>query len=68
MTDKPPSWPYAEGGINVEYYWGTEEEAFNYYNTFPDYGRGFIVKEDVNKIIKMLTNLNDDSKCGVINL
>ena len=68
VTEAETSRPYVEGGINVEYYWGTEEDAFNYYNTFPDYGSGFVVKEDLNKIIKMLTNLNGDSKSGVINL
>lgn len=60
--------PYGAEVLDAEYYWGTEAEAYEYYNRVPEYDREFINKVDVNELIKMLANLNDDSKCGVINL
>ena len=60
--------PYGGEMIDVENFWGTEAEAYDYYNSFPEYNREFITKVDVNDLIKMLTNLNDDSKSDVIAL
>lgn len=60
--------PYGGEVTDVENFWGTEAEAYEYYNTFHKYNREFITKVDVNDLITMLTNLNDNTKTGIIDL
>lgn len=60
--------PYGGDVINVENLWGTEAEAYEYYNSFPEYDREFITKVDVKDLITMLTNLDDNTKTGMIDL
>ena len=60
--------PYGGDVIKVENLWGTEAEAYEYYNSFPKYDREFITKVDVKDLITMLTNLDDNTKTGMIDL